>query len=168
VTDLFAPVVSITTTKRRRFFWAVWSSGPPTRAPFRRPDTSGGGASTRDEALAAAKRASGHETLLEIEPEWARACIRLLRGQSPWQGAASYPGASARRAERSGDDNAASIWSVLGVAPNASLADLKLAFRRRAIETHPDQGGDPEAFRRLVAAFREAQRRARKPRRKTT
>jgi hypothetical protein len=41
---------------------------------------------------------------------------------------------------------------LLGVPAGASVADVGRAFRRRARETHPDSGGDSEAFRRLVAA----------------
>jgi DnaJ family protein A protein 2 len=46
-----------------------------------------------------------------------------------------------------------SAWSVLGVPPDASLAQVKSAFRRRALETHPDQGGDAEQFRELAHAY---------------
>ena len=49
-----------------------------------------------------------------------------------------------------------SIWSVLGVEPNASVAQIRLAFRQRALITHPDHGGDPEAFRALGRARDEA------------
>ena len=57
-----------------------------------------------------------------------------------------------------GPEGAASIWAVLGVEPGVTEAELKLAFRRRAVETHPDQGGDPESFRRVLAAYDEARR----------
>ncbi|MGH1503075.1 MAG: J domain-containing protein [Acidimicrobiales bacterium] len=47
-------------------------------------------------------------------------------------------------------------WSVLGVDPSASPAELKTAFRRRCLECHPDRGGDVAAFERLQAAYRSA------------
>lgn len=166
MSQLFAPVCSITTTKRRRFFWAAWWSGPPARAPFRKPDASDGGASTHEEALAAAERAAGTR-LVVIEPEWARAWIRVLRGQAPWPSRASAPGArvAAKRAS-AGPAPAVSIWEVLGVRPDVDEAALKAAYRKRALETHPDQGGDAEAFRRVLEAYAEARRRLRRPRRR--
>jgi hypothetical protein len=165
VSDLLAPVCSITTTKRRRFFWAVWSSGAPVRSPFRKPDASGGGAETFEQALAEATRAAGMSVVV-IEPQWARAWGRVLRGQAPWQGAASYPGVApgerAKRTPKNEPENE-SIWTVLGVGADATAEELKLAFRRKALETHPDQGGDSESFRRVVRAFQEAKRRIRRP-----
>ncbi|MCO5168058.1 MAG: J domain-containing protein [Planctomycetes bacterium] len=38
----------------------------------------------------------------------------------------------------------------LGLAAGATAQDVVRAFRRRALEVHPDQGGDAEAFKRLV------------------
>ena len=166
MTQLFAPVCSITITKRRRFFWAAWWSGPPMRVPFRKPDASDGGAATLEEALAAASLAAGASLHL-VEPKWARACLRMLRGQPPWSGAESQSRRAARTPSPEAAPNA-SIWEVLGVPARVSLEELKLAFRRRALETHPDQGGDAEAFRRLLEAYEEAQRRVRRPAPKKT
>ena len=58
------------------------------------------------------------------------------------------------------------MWSVLGVPRSATVAEIKLAFRKRALETHPDQGGDAEAFRALKRAYDEAVEKAKRPRRK--
>lgn len=41
---------------------------------------------------------------------------------------------------------------LLGLAPGASPAEVERAFRRRAKAAHPDRGGDPDAFRELLAA----------------
>jgi hypothetical protein len=190
VAQLVAPVCSITITKRRRFFWAAWWTAPPRRVPFCKPDASNGGASTREEAFADAVRAAGRSLVL-IEPDWARAWIRILRGQPPWVSASrarspslvdreeanahAHANANANASEAAhasanepggGPAEPVSIWSVLGAPPNATEAELKLAFRSRALETHPDHGGDPEAFRRLVRAYAEARRRVRRPRRR--
>jgi len=54
------------------------------------------------------------------------------------------------------------VWATLGIAPSASLAEIKQAFRKRALETHPDQGGDAEAFRAVREAYDEALRRGRR------
>ena len=45
------------------------------------------------------------------------------------------------------------------VSLRATADDLKRAFRQRALVTHPDRGGDAEAFRQVQRAFKEAQRR---------
>ncbi len=42
---------------------------------------------------------------------------------------------------------------VLGVAVGADPVEVRAAWRRRARESHPDRGGDVEAFRRARAAF---------------
>ncbi|CAJ1431240.1 unnamed protein product [Effrenium voratum] len=54
-------------------------------------------------------------------------------------------------------------YDVLGLARSASAAQIHAAYRRRALATHPDKGGNVEEFRRVVAAFEEladARRRA--------
>jgi hypothetical protein len=161
VSELFAPLCSITTTKRRRFFWAAWWVGPPVRIPFKRPDASDGGASTLEEALANAEQRAGQRLVL-VDPLWARAWIRILRGEPPWPTRASREprGAASER----GSTDETSIWAMLGVTRNVTESELKAAYRTRALETHPDHGGDPESFRRIVRAYAEAQRRLKKPR----
>jgi hypothetical protein len=165
LSELFAPVCSITTTKRRRFFWAAWWSGPPVRVPFKKPDASDGGASTLEEALEAAEKRAG-ATLTLIDPLWARAWIRILRGEEAWPSKASREPRGARPVEgsRPGEKDAASIWTTLGVTRDVTESELKAAYRRKALETHPDQGGDQEAFRQVLRAYDEAQRRLKRPR----
>src|SRR4051794_5435574 len=176
---VFVASCSVTTTRRRRFMWVAWWPAPPEREPFRKPDAFSGGARTHDEALAQARRAAGRP-LVEIEPHWARAWTRVLLGQPPWglraAAAASSFGAHGRSGDRStaATTNAAgpppaSIWETLGITARATADDLKRAFRQRALATHPDRGGDAEAFRQVQRAFKEAQRRiARRPTRTRT
>lgn len=45
------------------------------------------------------------------------------------------------------------LYDVLGVPKDASDADIKRAYRNKARQFHPDQGGDEEAFKELTAAF---------------
>lgn len=160
--ELFVPVCSITMTKRRRFFWAAWWTGAPVVVPFKKPDASDGGATTLEEALANAEKRAGLSLSL-IDPLWARAWIRILRGEPAWPSKASREPAR-RAAEPRGTTEPGSIWELLGVTSDVTEAELKAAFRKRAIELHPDQGGDDETFRRLVRAHAEAQRRVKKPR----
>lgn len=161
--DLFAPVCSITTTKRRRWFWALWLGGPPREVPFERPDASDGGAASYDEALAAAAARAG-TTPVVLDPMWARAWIRVLRGEAPWPSKASRtPGAARPRPLA----EPGSIWALLGVTREATEAELKAAYRRKVLEVHPDHGGTEAAFRQVLKAYEEAQRRVRRPRHKS-
>lgn len=159
--DLFAPLVSITSTKRRRFFWAAWWSGPPVRVPFKKPDASDGGAATYEDAIAAAtKRAGADASLTVTDPLWARAWMRVLRGQDPFPSKASRE-PSSKRVTPSVEPG--SIWELLGVTKDATMTELKAAYRKRAVELHPDRGGDAETFRKLLAAYEEAQKRVARP-----
>ena len=40
-------------------------------------------------------------------------------------------------------------YDILGVAPTASDREMKTAYRRLALEHHPDQGGCEETMARL-------------------
>lgn len=46
-----------------------------------------------------------------------------------------------------------SAFSELGVPVDATLGEVKRAYRRRIKEVHPDQGGSEEAFRRVREAY---------------
>jgi hypothetical protein len=156
VPDLTKALCSITATQRRRFFWAVWWSGAPSEAPFRKPDASGGGAKTEEEARAAAERAVGRPVVL-TEPYWARAWNRVLRGERP-------PPRRAPRAPGKKPAGPRSAWTTLGLAPGATLAEVRKAFRQLALETHPDHGGDADDFRAVQNAYeRLVDRLARRP-----
>lgn len=43
--------------------------------------------------------------------------------------------------------------STLGVTPDASIAQIKAAYRALAKDTHPDRGGDAATFDRLTRAY---------------
>jgi hypothetical protein len=158
---LFAPVCSITTTRRRRFLWAAWWTGAPTQRPFRKPDAFQGGARTRAEAKLAAERVAGC-SLLELEGSWARAWSNVLAGQEPWPSKRSQEQGDAARAAKA--PAPVSIWQTLGLTPQASIAEIKRAYRLQALHAHPDRGGSSEAFRALQSAYEGAlKRRARRP-----
>ncbi|KPA86305.1 putative mitochondrial chaperone protein DNAj [Leptomonas pyrrhocoris] len=44
-------------------------------------------------------------------------------------------------------------YKILGVDRNAELKDIKKAYRKRALETHPDQGGNKEEFAEVAEAY---------------
>ena len=148
--------------------WVAWWTAAPTREPFRKPDAFSGGARSPEEALAQARRAAG-VPLVEIEPYWARAWARVLLGRPPWGVRAEGAASSSAHSRSNGRSTATttdgagaprtSIWETLGITARATADELKRAFRRRALATHPDRGGDAEAFRQVQRAFKEAQRR---------
>ncbi|HEU4411611.1 MAG TPA: J domain-containing protein [Polyangiaceae bacterium] len=154
MTDLQRGVVSITTTKRRRFWWVAWWTAEPRAAPFRPPDAFEGGARTRDEAKRAAEQAAGRP-LAEIEPKWARAWVRVRAGQpafrAPEPARPAPPGDEP--AKPSGPAPNPSARAVLGVGKDASDDEIKRAFRALALATHPDRGGDAEAFVKVKRAY---------------
>ena len=45
------------------------------------------------------------------------------------------------------------FYEVLSVSPGASLDEIRLAFKRRALRVHPDKGGSKEAFHLAYQAF---------------
>jgi hypothetical protein len=157
---LTSAVVSITATKRRRFYWAAWWTTPPTHTPFQKPDAAQGGARTRAEALAQAELAAGRH-LSPISSYWARAYKNLLRGEP-----LGPPPDERKRRTQTTQVPPDSPWAVLGVAKDASPLAIRKAFRARALATHPDQGGDAEQFRRVMWAF-ERLTHKRRPRRRS-
>lgn len=52
---------------------------------------------------------------------------------------------------------------LLGVGPGADRRQVEAAFRARVRIVHPDRGGDPEQFRRVVAARTELTAPGRRP-----
>jgi DnaJ domain len=169
--SVLAGRVSITTTKRRRYFWCVWWTGEPTRAPFRPPDAFSGGARTPEEAKAQATRAAGR-SVEEIEPLWARAFIRVQQGLPPFvekkprRPAEEPPRPQSGRQQRpfmpTVEDRSANPFAILGLSAGASTADIHRAFRCRALETHPDRGGKAEDFIRVKWAQLQALARTQK------
>jgi hypothetical protein len=167
-------VCSIAPTQRRRFFWAAWWTDAPSERPFRKPDASNGGARTLEAALAEAEAVTGR-TLVTIEPRWARAWMRVLRGQPPWtpreeelmRGGPDARARASKKPSRAMGEERATPWTVLGLAPGATEEEIRRAHRRRALETHPDRGGDPEVFRAVQRAYERLLEKARAaPRRK--
>ncbi len=44
-------------------------------------------------------------------------------------------------------------YSILGIQPGASKDEAKKAFKKRAMETHPDRGGNEEEFKKVNEAY---------------
>jgi hypothetical protein len=153
VAALSRGVFALAKTKRRRFLWCAWWTGEPTAKPFRRPDAWGGGAFTREEAQAFAEKAAGRP-LSPVDDHWAGAWKRSLAGLEP------FPKHSARAPTI---DRPLEPFAMLGLSGDATLAEVKLAFRKKALEHHPDQGGSAESFIAVRKAYESIAKR--KPRR---
>jgi hypothetical protein len=54
--------------------------------------------------------------------------------------------------------SASDPFAVLGVAPTATLAEVRAARRRLALQLHPDRGGDAERMQEVNRAFDQAVR----------
>ena len=134
MTALSRGVFALAKTKRKRWLWCAWWTGEPREKPFRAPDAWGGGANTRDEAQALAERAAGRP-LVPIDDHWAGAWKRSLAGLEP------FPKRAPRVSRPKTDP-----FAVLGLTSEATLAEVKIAFRKQALAHHPDQGGTDEAF----------------------
>lgn len=57
-------------------------------------------------------------------------------------------------------DPTRAAFAELGVPVEASVEEIKRAYRRRIKEVHPDQGGDEDEFKRVREAYTTAKRHA--------
>jgi len=144
-------VYALARTKRRRYIWCAWWTGEPTAKPFRPPDAWGGGADTEEEAKVLAERAAGMPLEL-VDGHWAGAWKRIQAGMAPFPKRAPTP---APGEERPADTRARPVdpYALLGIHATATLDDVKAAFRKKALEHHPDQGGTPTAFMAIKRAY---------------
>ena len=46
-----------------------------------------------------------------------------------------------------------SYYQILGVPETASQEEIKRAYRKQALQQHPDKGGDAELFQKLSTAY---------------
>ena len=160
MSGLSRAVYAIARTKRRRYLWCVWWTGEPTAKPFRPPDAWGGGAHTEEEARILAERAAGMPLDL-IDGHWAGAWKRMRAGLPPFPTRAPRPTVSTDE----GRARPVDPYALLGIEATATLDDVKAAFRKKALEHHPDRGGDAAAFMAVKRAYDAiAKRRARRRR----
>lgn len=48
---------------------------------------------------------------------------------------------------------ASDYYEILGISKNASNDEIKKAYRKKALEHHPDRGGDQEEFKKINEAY---------------
>lgn len=46
-----------------------------------------------------------------------------------------------------------SLYTALGLEPNASDSEIKKAYRKMAMKHHPDKGGDEMKFKEITKAY---------------
>ncbi len=98
-----------------------------------------------------------YELILQCDGEW-EGSEKIWRADIP---VGPPPAAPVRAAGEGGGGRGA--YGVLGVEEDASADEIRDAFRSLAKESHPDLGGDSEAFKRVSKAYAilgDAERRA--------
>jgi len=108
------------------------------------PDAWGGGATTEEDARVLAERAAGMP-LQQIDGHWAAGFKRLRAGLPPF--------VTPEQRVASPVDRPVDPHKILGVAANSTLDEIKAAFRKKALEHHPDRGGSAETFIALKRAY---------------
>lgn len=96
--------------------------------------------------------------------------MHVLRGNPAFTKAdeAHLSGAPKVTKNEAADGDRMSAWSILGIARDATSDEIKKAFRKKALETHPDRGGDPAVFRAVERAYARALSKQAKPARRST
>ena len=64
-----------------------------------------------------------------------------------------FPGFDEGPRRSSGPVDNKKLYEALGVDKSASTADIKKAYRKLAIQHHPDKGGDEEKFKEISRAY---------------
>ena len=54
-------------------------------------------------------------------------------------------------------------WDLLGITQGASLDEVKRAYKKKAMECHPDRNGDPELFKMISDAYMQLKNRTHVP-----
>lgn len=97
-----------------------------------------------------------------VDGRWAGAFKRVRAGKKP------FPSPGVPRSTEDAADRTSPVdpHTLLGVSRSATIEELKLAFREKALVHHPDQGGDAEAFIAVKRAYDTLVRRRQRPRRR--
>jgi DnaJ-class molecular chaperone len=45
------------------------------------------------------------------------------------------------------------LYDLLDLSPSASPDEIKKAFRKKSLKSHPDKGGDPEDYKKINGAY---------------
>ena len=146
------------------FFWAAWWSSSGLAATPE-PDAHGL-ADTGEVAHAKARDAivkarGARASVLRLDAEIAVQAARIVRPRSAdYVAGAEWWGEDPRRYQRSSPRAAAPAprsWpQVLGLSWPSSVAEVRRAYRRLALQKHPDRGGTDAEFNALTQAYNAA------------
>ena len=70
-------------------------------------------------------------------------CLLLLAAAVAFDGYGGRPGGAPDT----------EFYDMLGVQRDSSAAEIKRAYRKKALQEHPDKGGDPEQFKKINEAY---------------
>lgn len=101
------------------------------------------------------ERAGYHAVLVEHEMPG-----RHLGARLPFETPTFETGEDDERRTPDWSADGRSAFDELGLDPDASVAEVRAAYRERVKEVHPDQGGDERAFQRLQEAYAAAREQA--------
>jgi len=74
-------------------------------------------------------------------------------GGDPFEGMRGNGNGHAHGRGRQKEVDNSKYYELLGVEKTASEAEIKKAFRKAALQHHPDRGGDPEKFKEISKAY---------------
>lgn len=139
--------------KGPRSFWAAWWTVLPSRARFVPPDARGEAVdvhAAKQAAFEAFAKARGVTGWREIDPLYATAADRWARGID-----LVFPGDKRKVVVRMDDplDLPDDVREILELRGPVTLESAREAYRRRALELHPDRGGSHEAMLALNRAW---------------
>lgn len=75
---------------------------------------------------------------------------RRLCGKQSWQ---RFFVSAVQKPSPTSDSSEQGHYDILGVGRSATAAEVRTAYRQKALYSHPDKGGDPDLFLRVSAAF---------------
>ncbi|MGZ3419857.1 MAG: hypothetical protein ACXWUG_13195 [Polyangiales bacterium] len=139
--------------KGTRSFWAAWWTVLPSRARFVPPDARGEAVdvhAAKQAAFEAFAKARGVTGWREVDATYATAADRWARGIDP-----VFPGDKKRAVPKldASLDLPDDVREILDLRGPATLESAREAYRRRALELHPDRGGTHEQMLALNRAW---------------
>lgn len=93
-------------------------------------------------------RTSTHPVLVEHEMPWSHLGARL-----PFETPTFEFGGDENGEDEDALASPRSAFAVLGLPADASESQVRAAYREKVKRVHPDQGGDPDAFREVREAY---------------
>jgi len=69
------------------------------------------------------------------------------------EGMGGHPGMGGMGRQAREPANTTELYEHLGIPKTATAAEIKKAYRKLALQKHPDKGGDPEEFKKIQASY---------------